>query len=268
MAEGDLISAARRPATVSSLAAELAAADIAAGDTVIVHTSLKGVGWIAGGPQALIAAILSAIGTEGTLVMPSFSAHLTDPAFWAAPPVPADWVPVIEAEMPAFDPARTPTRDMGATAELFRTWPGVLRSNHPTNSFAAFGPKAADILGDQQLEHPMAAGSPLEKLYEFGATTLLLGIGFLRFTMLHLAEARAWPRCPREAQASPVMEEGKRVWKRYTVEHAGETGHFVPLGQSLVEDGIAREFAFGAGEGIAIPCREAVDRAVERWRKE
>ena len=34
--------------------------------------------------------------------------------------MPADWVQILRNEMPAYDPQTTPTRNMGAVAELFR----------------------------------------------------------------------------------------------------------------------------------------------------
>ena len=97
-------------------------------------------------------ALLEAVGPTGTIVMPAQSGDNSDPAHWIAPPVPKDYWPIIRDSMPAYDPRITPTRAIGRVAELFRTWPGALRSGHPSCSFAALGPNAPVITA----EHPLA----------------------------------------------------------------------------------------------------------------
>lgn len=140
--------AGREPVTPSRLVAELDALGLRRGAVVIVHTSLSKLGWVPGGAQGVIAALLSVLGDDGTLVMPTHTGHLTDPRSWRAPPVPESWWETIREEMPAYDPAVTPTRAMGVVAEAFRTYPGVRRSAHPHVSFAALGPAAETIVGD------------------------------------------------------------------------------------------------------------------------
>ena len=41
------------------------------GDTVMLHASLKAFGYLIGGAETIIEALLSTLGPEGTLVMPS-----------------------------------------------------------------------------------------------------------------------------------------------------------------------------------------------------
>nr|WP_321458198.1 AAC(3) family N-acetyltransferase [uncultured Cohaesibacter sp.] len=265
MNEEDIIRATSSPLTRAHLHALLCAGGVEVGSVVITHISLRALGWVAGGPVAVIEALLDAVGPEGTLVMPSFT-NLSNPEHWQRPPIPQDWFAILEAQMPAYDARITPTRGMGVTAELFRTWPGALRSAHPHTPFAALGPKAGEILASHSLEHPFAAGSPLEKLYELEAQTLLLGVGFDKFTMLHLAESMAWPDRPLEPQAAPIMKNGARHWKRYCCEPAGETAHFEPILDQLLHKGLARAFPVGSGKATLVPNRAAVDVAVEQWR--
>jgi len=125
------------PVTVETLKRDLSAVGVRPGSVLLVHSSLSALGWICGGAVAVIQALLETLGSEGTLVMPTFTTALTDPRNWQHPPVLEDWKDTIRRETPPFDPLRTPTWQMGRIAETFRTWPNVVRSLHPHSSFAA-----------------------------------------------------------------------------------------------------------------------------------
>src|SRR3954462_14269762 len=69
----DRIAPESPPVTARSLAADLRALGVPAGGLVLTHSSLSALGWVAGGPEAVVAALLAALGPDGTLVVPSFS---------------------------------------------------------------------------------------------------------------------------------------------------------------------------------------------------
>ncbi len=259
MSEADAVARVHLPATVESLAAELAELGVRAGDVLLVHSSLSALGWVAGGAVAVIEALEHALGGEGTLVMPAFSTDLSDPSRWQHPPVPRGWWPVIRDHLPAFDPRRTPTRAMGAIAELFRTLPGVLRSAHPTASFAAAGPRAAELIREHPLEDPLGEDSPLGRLHELGARVLLLGVGHDRNTSLHLAERRAFRHLQAlERTGSPLLHGGVRRWVEYQTP-AVWCDDFAALGAAFEADPRrVRRGAIGAGTGRLLAQRELV----------
>lgn len=266
MSEADAIAKAPAPRTPSSLAADLRALGLASGDIVLVHSSLSAIGWVAGGQVGVITALLDVLGPDGTLAMPAHSGQMSDPAHWQNPPVPAVWVEPLRAETPAFDPRTTPTRGMGAIAELFRTWPGALRSNHPTSSFAALGPQAVGIIGGHRLHSPLGEHSPLMRLYERNAKVLLLGVGFERCTALHLAEQWAWPGMEPEHSGSPIMVDGQRRWVAYDAPGLGDSEQYGTIGTMFVGSGRAAAGNVGSAASLLFALRDIVDFASAEWR--
>ena len=52
---------------------ELTAIGLEKGDVVMVHTSLKSMGYVCGGAQAVIEALIEVVGENGTIMMPTQS---------------------------------------------------------------------------------------------------------------------------------------------------------------------------------------------------
>ena len=262
MTEAEVIAATTTPATVGTLIRDLRALGLDEGATVMVHTSLSKLGFVVGGAQAVVEALVEVVGPSGTVVMPTHSGALSDPAEWGNPPVPAGWHDTIRSTMPAFDPALTPTRSMGAVVECFRHLDGVQRSTHPSVSTAARGPQASFITDDHQLDSGLGEGSPLARLYDLDAQVLLLGVSHANNTCLHLAEHRAaYPSKATTSKSAPLTVDGRRQWVTYE-DLAEDADDFDQIGESIGAAGLERRGVVGAGEARLMQVRQVVDHAV------
>jgi aminoglycoside 3-N-acetyltransferase len=226
---------------VEEIVDQLAALGIQAGGVLLVHTSLRAVGPVAGGPEGLIEALRRALGPEGTLVMPAMS----------------------DGES-VFDPRETPTHGMGVVAETFRRLPGVVRSTHPGGSFAARGPHAERICAPQPLEPPHGPDSPPGRVRDLDGQVLLLGVSHDASTTIHVAEAIA--EVP-YGVAHPCVVVIDGAPRRVAIR---ETDHccrnFALLDGWLRARGLQREGRVGRGEARLARSRDVVEVAVERLR--
>lgn len=176
--------------TRDTLRTQLGELGVRPGETLLVHSSLSSLGWVNGGAVAVVRGLLDALGPEGTLVVPTQTGDLSDPVLWRKPPIPPEWWAAIRATMPAYDPRITPARGVGVVPETVRTWPGALRSAHPQTSFAALGPRAAEVTEGHAPDCRLGEHSPLAKLEATSARVLLLG---RRLRLLHQLPPRRVP---------------------------------------------------------------------------
>ena len=141
------------------LTTELRTLGLAVGDVVLVHSSMKGLGYVDGGPQAVIAALLEAVGEEGTVLFPTLTGSKHD-----GPDQP-----------PVIDLATTPCWT-GLIPETARQHPDAIRSIHPTHSVAAIGTNREGWTQGHELgASPCDQASPYFRLMEHRGKILLLG---------------------------------------------------------------------------------------------
>ncbi|PZF99831.1 aminoglycoside N(3)-acetyltransferase [Micromonospora deserti] len=252
------------PHTVQSLATDLRRLGVAAGSVLLVHSSYRSIGFVAGGTQAVVEALLEVLGPDGTLVVPTHTPENSDPAGWRNPPVPQAWWPVIREQAPGFDPARTPSRWMGVLAETVRTWPAAQRSDHPQVSFAAVGARAAEIVDQHRLDDALGDRSPLGAVYRLDGMVLLLGCGHDSNTSLHLAEWRQ--QSPRGTEGAAVRRpDGSSRWITWT-DVVPDESDFARLGADFEATGGATLGRVGGATARLMRQRALVDFATSWMR--
>ena len=248
--------------TRSSLARDLRALGLVAGDHVLVHAGLRSVGPILGGPDALIEAFMDVLGSRGTLL-----------AY-------CDWQfaeeavndPALHDEIPAFDPARSRAiRDHGAFPEMVRTTPGARRSGNPGASVAALGGRAEWFTAGHPLDYGYGPNSPFGKLVAAGGKTMLLGAPRDTLTLLHHAEHLADIPNKRVLRYEvPILVDGRRVW-RWSEEFdtsvpviAGlPEDYFATVVDSYIGDGQGATGRIGAAESVLLDAADIVRHGVE-----
>lgn len=226
---------------------------------VCVHSSLRSFGRVDGGAVAVV----RAFSEEGcTLLVPTFSS-----AFVIPPPphlrferngwdYESDSAPGLVSDGAYTPESSEIDRDMGAIPAAVLACPDRARGNHPLDSFAAVGPRAAELVAGQK---PLDVYAPLAALARMGGFVLLMGVGLERLTLLHQAEKEA----------------GRRLFRRwakdtrglpFVVEVGGCSEGFGNLGPRLSP--LTRTLTVGQGEWVLLPAGEALAVAAEAIRAE
>ncbi len=161
--------------TLNQLIEQLKAAGFQSGDTVLVHSSLSKMGYIEGGPATVIQAFLEVIGPDGNLAMP----NSPNASFQL------DYI----RHLDVFDVSKSASK-LGAVTEVFRNWPGAIRSVNATEPVSAVGPKAQWLTeGHIGEPTPYTTNSPFYRITELKGKIAYIGVTLDNAgTSLHLLE--------------------------------------------------------------------------------
>ena len=135
------------------------------GMDLMVHSSLAAIGFVEGGAETVVDALLQAVGKRGTLLVPSFNHRAAT----------------------VFNPLTTPTTN-GAIPDALWRRPEAVRSMHPTHAVAAIGPRASDYCHRHLEAGIWAPDSPIGQLVHGGGYILALGTTHDTSTAYHVAE--------------------------------------------------------------------------------
>ena len=163
--------------TLEGISAFLRCAGIEPAATLHVHSAWEHLNSGHFSAAELVKQLLAIVGDDGTLVMPAFPSH------------------TMQVPGGVFDVKRTPSAG-GLLTEMFRRYPGVLRSINLNHSVCAFGPNADFLTRDHhRSETSWDQFSPYYRLREIDNAWIIgLGVGHrLKVaTSLHCVESALW----------------------------------------------------------------------------
>ncbi len=225
------------------------------GDGILVHSSLSSFGYVKGGADAVIDALLEAVGQEGTVLVPTLTGKDTD-----SPQNP-----------PIFDVMKTPCWT-GRIPTEFMKRPQSRRSLHPTHSVSGIGPLVPFLInGHENSITPCGKNSPYYRLAEKGGYILLIGVDQESNTTIHTAEELA--EVPYHMQREPtdttiIDYHGKRIIKRLYLHRWGVPRRFQRIDGELERLGIMRKVKCEGSTLRLIKPMQMINWLVDRLRKD
>jgi len=221
-------------------------------DFIEVHSSLRAFGYVEGGADTVIDALLETVGEEGTVIMPG------GPHF------------EIGQGLSSFEVDKTPVKkDLGTIPETFRRSRQAIRSVHPKYSWVAIGARAKwFIQGQEKLMLHWGREQPLYKLYEVGesAYVLLLGVDQNSNSLIHIAEEVAnVPYLKEKFEVSKLLvqdfykltlDERKKILAKH---NAGPARDFNRLEHLFKKRSIMRTSRIGQSAVRLIKARKMID---------
>ena len=221
------------------------------GAVVFMHSSLSSIGAVDGGADAVVDAVLDALGTEGTLAVPTFCS-------------------INRRRGLTFEPDATPS-EVGQITNALRRRPEAFRSRHIWQSMSAVGKRAEEMMSVHR-PAAWAADGPFWRLYEWDAYIMLLGVPYFRSTFWHLIEQMVQPAYARWKQSTGrVKNPDGSESPLEEITFGPRPGHihdFNKLGSRMETRGLVRVGAVGNAMARLYRARDALDTGVAEYRKD
>mgnify|MGYP003296332469 CR=1 FL=1 len=158
--------------TKEALKAQLKQMGIKPTDTVVIHTSMKAIGDVEGGPDG---------------VLDAFCEYLSDGLFL----VPTHTWDDVTRSNPYFD-VRISVPNIGLIPRRAALRKDGIRSLHPTHSVWAYGARAEEFVrGEERSGSPAPVGGCWDRMADWGTKILLIGVDNTKNTFIHSVDERA-----------------------------------------------------------------------------
>lgn len=218
-------------------------------DVLFVHNSIRAFGYVVGGPEAVVDALLFTVGPTGHVIVPTFTRCRSEGY----------------GSGQVFDPATTPSH-LGIIGETLRRRPNAHRSLHPTKSLAAIGPRAAELVAGAENGTDFDIDGPYGRMVAMGAWVVFLGTRTGSNTMVHLVED--WLDYPFMAQCEALVKRGDTVVR--VPERRAPVGHRAfyggdggPFNRRLLVQPFVRRTGLNRARILAMPAQAIVRFVLE-----
>jgi aminoglycoside 3-N-acetyltransferase len=227
---------------------------VRSGMELLVHSSLSRIGYVDGGANAVIDALLEAVdAAEGTLLVPTLTGTSAD-----------------SPERPPEFHARESRCWTGTIPETLRLRPEAWRSLSPTHSVAAIGKSAFELTrGHEDCWTTCGYGSPYYRLCRRGGSILLLGVTLESNTTFHTVEEVAG--VPYHLQPKPVSctmtdSEGREIVRCTMLHDWGSPRNFSIMEAPLIAEGIMKAGRVGHADCFLIDAEAFLAYSMEQLR--
>lgn len=222
------------------------------GQIVGVHSSLKSIGYVIGGPDTVIDALLEVVGEDGTIIMPTFSNSTAD------------------ATTP-FSIKNARSND-GLITETFRKRSNAIRSFHPTHSVTGIGKEAEFLTKDHMKTSALGENSPFHKAAQKGSYILLIGVDNKVNSTLHIAEVLAkvpYLHIPvYGGERAKILKDDGTIEIVDLDETPGHSKNFIKLDPILIERNILHKGKIGLADSYFMKADKLLEVACEELKKD